>query len=119
MLWLILFAGTGLAAFLFWWLIIETEGVYLGRRVVVGLYDLYAHRYDRIKQFDEHADLTLIAQPILSYVAPQDDPLVLDVGTGAGRLPLIMARNARFRGHVSRAGRQPPDAGEGAAKGPS
>ena len=100
MLWLALLAAAGLAAFLFWWLIIETEGVYLGRRVVVGLYDLYAHRYDRIKQFDEYADLTLIAAPILERVAPRDDPLILDVGTGAGRLPLLMARNGRFRGRV-------------------
>ncbi len=100
MMWLILIVGAGLAAFLFWWLIIETEGVYLGRWAVVGLYDLYAHRYDRVKQFDEHADLTLITEPILAEIAPRDDPLILDVGTGTGRLPLLMARNGRFRGHV-------------------
>jgi len=100
MIWLLLLCGFGAAGFLFWWLIIETEGVYLGRRVVVGLYDLVAHRYDRIKQFDEHADLMLIAQPILSRLAPKDDPLILDVGTGTGRLPLLMARHARFHGQI-------------------
>ena len=98
--WLFLLLGLCLAGFLIWWLVIETEGVYLGRRVVIGLYDLYAHRYDRIKQFDEHADLTLISQPILSGIAPRDDPLMLDLATGTGRLPLFMARNGRFRGHV-------------------
>ena len=86
--------------FLFWWLIVETEGVYLGRRVVILLYDLYASRYDRVKQFDEQADLMLISQPIMARVRPQADPLILDVATGAGRLPLIMARNGCFRGHV-------------------
>ena len=88
------------AAFLIWWLIFETEGVYLGRRAVIALYDLYAHRYDRIKQFDETADLTLIAEPILERIAPQTDPLILDLATGTARLPLIMARHARFEGHV-------------------
>ncbi|MCY4063661.1 MAG: class I SAM-dependent methyltransferase [Chloroflexi bacterium] len=86
--------------FLFWWLIVETEGVYIGRRVVILLYDLYASRYDRVKQFDDHADLMLISQPIMARIQSQTDPLILDVATGAGRLPLIMARNGRFRGHV-------------------
>ena len=86
--------------FLVWWLIFETEGVYLGRRVVVALYDLYASRYDRIKQFDEQADLALVSQPILDRIQPLVDPLILDLATGTGRLPLIMARNASFHGHV-------------------
>ena len=86
--------------FLFWWLVIETEGVYLGRRMVILLYDLYASRYDRVKQFDEQADMMLISQPIMARTLPQADPLILDVATGAGRLPLIMARNGSFRGHV-------------------
>ncbi len=86
--------------FLVWWLIFETEGVYLGRRVVIAPYDLYAHRYDRIKQFDESADLALLSQPLLERIKPDTDPLILDVATGTARLPLIMARNARFDGHV-------------------
>ncbi len=57
--------GVALLVFLIWWLIIETEGVYLGRRVVVALYDLYAERYDRIKQFDQRADLLLLSEPLL------------------------------------------------------
>ena len=89
-----------IASFLIWWLIIATEGVYLGRRVVIALYNLYAGRYDRIKEFDEYADIALLSQPILSLTEPQTDPLILDIATGTGRLPLIMARNARFGGHV-------------------
>ncbi len=89
-----------LLGFLFWWLIVETEGVYLGKRMVILLYDLYATRYNRVKQFDEQADLILISQPIMARIQPQADPLILDVATGAGRLPLIMARNGSFRGHV-------------------
>jgi len=86
--------------FLGWWLIIETEGVYLGKRTVILLYDLYAARYDRVKQFDEQADLMLISQPIMARIHPLADPLMLDVATGAGRLPLIMARNGCFQGQV-------------------
>ncbi len=93
-------AAIFVVAFLIWWLIFETEGVYLGRRVMVALYDLYAARYDRIKQFDETADITLISQPLLDRIAPLDNPLILDVATGTARVPLIMARNARFRGRV-------------------
>ena len=89
-----------IGGFFVWWLIFETEGVYLGRRVVIALYDLYAHRYDRIKQFDESADLALISQPLLERIAPDTGPLILDVATGTARLPLIMARNTRFDGHV-------------------
>ena len=97
---LLLGAAILFAAFLIWWLIFETEGVYLGRRVVVALYDLYAGRYDRIKQFDETADITLISQPLLNRIAPVADPLMLDVASGTGRVPLVMARNARFQGHI-------------------
>jgi ubiquinone/menaquinone biosynthesis C-methylase UbiE len=86
--------------FLFWWLVIETEGVYLGKRMVIALYDLYASRYDRVKQFNEGADLTLISQPMMAGIHPLADPLILDVASGTGRLPLIMARNGSFRGHV-------------------
>ena len=95
-----LIAGFLIIGFLVWWLFIETEGVYLGKRVVVALYDLYASRYDRIKQFDEQADLVLISRPIMARIQPLADPLILDVATGTGRLPLIMARNASFQGHV-------------------
>lgn len=89
-----------LVGFLYWWLIIETEGVYLGKRAVIALYDLYASRYDRVKQFDETADMALISQPIMARIKPLTDPLILDVATGTGRLPLIMARNGAFQGHV-------------------
>ena len=92
--------GLLVGAILLWWLLIETEGVYLGRRVVIALYDLVAHRYDSIKQFDETADQVLVAQPILSAIELLTDPLVLDVGTGTGRVPLLLARNAHFDGHV-------------------
>lgn len=88
------------AGFFIWWLLIETEGVYLGKRAVIWLYDRYARRYDRVKQFDEYSDQLLLAEPLLDRISPQLDPLILDVATGTGRLPLLLAGNGRFHGHV-------------------
>lgn len=82
------------------WLLIDTEGVYLGRRIVVGLYDAYAKRYDRIKQFDDVTEHLYLAQPIMNALQPHTDPLVLDVATGTGRLPLALCQHARFEGHI-------------------
>ena len=83
-----------------WWLLIETEGVYLGRRVVVWLYDVYAGRYDGIKQFEPHHEFLLLAVPIMNELRPQTDPLVLDVATGTGRLPLALLAHSQFTGRV-------------------
>lgn len=81
-----------------WWLLIASEGVYLGRRVVVWLYDLVALRYDAIKGYDATYDHMFLAQPIMQRVAPDTAPYVLDVATGTGRLPLAMLRHAHFEG---------------------
>ncbi len=83
-----------------WWLLVASEGVYLGRRVVIWLYDLYAERYDEIKQYSKEYDHMLLAQPIMSGIAPQTAPLVLDVATGTGRLPLALLRHRRFHGRI-------------------
>lgn len=85
---------------LVWWLFFETEGVYLGRRVVIWLYDLYAGRYDAIVQQDDIGDHVHLAQPIMAKMHPHTDPLVLDVATGTGRLPLALCQHARFEGQV-------------------
>lgn len=83
-----------------WWLLIESEGVYLGRRVVIWLYDVYAGRYDGIKQFSKQYDFQFLAQPIMEKIAPIKAPLVLDVATGTARLPLTLRRHARFQGRI-------------------
>lgn len=94
--------GTVLALLgvLAWWLLIASEGVYLGRRMVIWLYDLYAHRYDGVKGYMREYEEMYLAKPIMQTIAPQTNPLVLDVATGTGRLPLAMARNENFNGHT-------------------
>lgn len=96
---LLVLAGLGVAA-LVYWLLIVTEGVYLGRRVVIWLYDWYAGRYDEIKHFRSEYDHLFLSQPILKLIAPQKDPRVLDVATGTGRLPLALLRHGQFDGRI-------------------
>ncbi|MGJ3238235.1 MAG: class I SAM-dependent methyltransferase [Anaerolineae bacterium] len=85
---------------LLWWLLIRTEGVYLGQRVVIGLYDLYARRYDGIVQHDDIEEHLHLAQPLMMRLDPQTTVRVLDVATGTGRLPLALCQHARFEGQV-------------------
>jgi ubiquinone/menaquinone biosynthesis C-methylase UbiE len=83
-----------------WWLLIASEGVYLGRRVVIWLYDLYAHKYDGIKNYIREYEHMFLAQPIMDAIVPNRKPLILDVATGTGRLPLAMVRHGQFQGRV-------------------
>jgi ubiquinone/menaquinone biosynthesis C-methylase UbiE len=93
-------AGLALLGVLVWWLLIASEGVYLGRRVVIWLYDLFANRYDRVKNYVREYEELFLAAPMMQRLEPQHDPLILDVATGTGRLPLAMMRNRTFTGRV-------------------
>ncbi len=90
----------GLIALLAWYLLIKTEGVYLGWRVVIWLYDVYAQHYDRIKNFDPTYETLFLGRPIVACLRENPAPLVLDVATGTGRLPLILLEQEDFTGHV-------------------
>ncbi|MEP7291475.1 MAG: methyltransferase domain-containing protein [Chloroflexota bacterium] len=83
-----------------WWLLIASEGVYLGQRVVIWLYDRYAGRYDDIKHYSKEYDHSLLAQPIMAGIAPIKNPLMLDVATGTARMPLAMLRHRQFQGRI-------------------
>lgn len=83
-----------------WWLLITTEGVYLGRRAVIGLYDLYARRYDHIKQYNSAMEAATLGRPLLRALLDIPAPMVLDVATGTGRLPLALFGQPAFNGYV-------------------
>lgn len=85
---------------LVWWLLIASEGVYLGQRVVIWLYDLYASRYDATKRIQPRYERALLAQPLLDGIAPHRAPMTLDVATGTGRLPLALLEHPDFQGQV-------------------
>lgn len=97
---LLIAAGAIFLIGLGWWLLIETEGVYLGRRMVIWLYDLYAGRYDDIKGFRSDYDHQFLAQPMMERIAPVRSPLVLDIASGTGRLPLALLNHAHFQGRI-------------------
>lgn len=89
----------GLLLFLlFYWLIIDTEGAFLGRRVVVWLYDLTAHRYDAIKEFDTADEEHLVVRPLMAALADCPAPVILDVATGTGRVPFDLLQQPTFTG---------------------
>jgi ubiquinone/menaquinone biosynthesis C-methylase UbiE len=83
-----------------WWLFIETEGIYLGKRVVIWLYDIYATRYDRIKGNDDVDEHIILAAPMMAKLRPHENPLILDVASGTGRMPLALCQHARFDGYI-------------------
>lgn len=86
--------------FALWYLLVKTEGIYLGRGVVIWLYDRYANRYDAIKQYDPVNEDLYLAQPILQRLPHVRAPLVLDVATGTGRLPLALLEQPSFQGRI-------------------
>lgn len=73
-----------------YWLLVSTEGAYLGPRVVTKLYDRYASRYDRVKEYDERYEQHFVGQPVARFLAERAEELaqpvwILDVATGTGR----------------------------------
>lgn len=98
----VLFAVLLIAAIvaLLYWLLVITEGVYLGRRVVVWLYDITAHKYDGIKEFDAGAEHFFVTKPYLKHLPPHPAPRLLDVATGTGRVPYFLFTEPTFNGKV-------------------
>jgi SAM-dependent methyltransferase len=97
MFWLIPLA---LLALLLYWELVIAEGVHLGPRVVIGLYDLAALRYERIKKFDPAVEDEFLGQPLIEQLISIDAPRVLDVAAGTGRLARALLRQTAFDGVV-------------------
>jgi ubiquinone/menaquinone biosynthesis C-methylase UbiE len=100
----VLLAVVALAALagLAYWLVVVTEGAYLGRRAVRWLYDHGAATYDDVKQYRADEERAFLGVPVFERldetVGPA--PLVLDVATGTGRLPLALLALPAFAGRV-------------------
>ena len=100
MAWLLIVPAILLLAGIAYWLLVTTEGVFLGRRVVVWLYDITAHNYDAIKEFDRDDERLAIARPLLNALSGLSAPRVLDVATGTGRVPALLLDESGFRGQI-------------------
>ena len=84
-----------------YYLLVTTEGVFLGRRMVVWLYDRVAHRYDALKEFDPDYEEAFLARPLLHRLSHLRQPHLLDVATGTGRVPALLMGRDDFRGRVT------------------
>jgi ubiquinone/menaquinone biosynthesis C-methylase UbiE len=100
MIWIVVLASLLIIAFALWWLLIRSEGVYLGKRTVIWLYDIYAARYDAIVQHDDIEEHLHLAAPIMNHLSPETQPLILDVATGTGRMPLALCQHTAFDGQI-------------------
>jgi ubiquinone/menaquinone biosynthesis C-methylase UbiE len=83
-----------------YWLFILTEGAYLGPRAVRFLYDWGAKSYDQVKAYDQGDDAWNLAIPLEKRLRGWREPLILDVGTGTGRVLLSLLRRPDFQGHL-------------------
>jgi ubiquinone/menaquinone biosynthesis C-methylase UbiE len=89
-----------LLALLLYWQLILAEGTYLGKRTVAWLYDLFAKRYNAIKQFNDADDARFLGAPLALSLQGSAAPLVLDVATGTSRLPVALFQQPVFHGRI-------------------
>jgi ubiquinone/menaquinone biosynthesis C-methylase UbiE len=99
--WLGIGFACAVVVILLYWLLITTEGAFLGRRVVIWLYDITAHKYDGIKQYDPRDERLLVTRPILNATTAILEPAILDVATGTGRVPFDLFQDPAFTGTVT------------------
>jgi ubiquinone/menaquinone biosynthesis C-methylase UbiE len=76
------------------------EATHLGARVQSWLYDRWAKKYDKGKRESQLHDAEMLARPVLDFLKNVSSPLILDLATGTGRLPLALLRESEFGGHV-------------------
>ncbi len=93
----------GVAALVYWQLVVA-EGTYLGPRAVALMYDWVSRRYDAIKQYVPQDERWFLAGPLHRVMEGLTCPLLLDVATGTGRVPMALLRNQfggeRFSGQI-------------------
>jgi ubiquinone/menaquinone biosynthesis C-methylase UbiE len=77
------------------------EGTRLGPRVQSWLYDRWAKKYDAGKAESMARDADMLARPALEALRGIPAPLVLDLATGTGRLPIALLAESGFTGHIT------------------
>lgn len=100
LMWLLGFVGLLILGIVVYWQLVIAEGTYLGQWIVTWLYDLTAHRYDAIKQFDNDVEAIFLGRPLATALQGIPAPLVLDIGTGTARLPLALLAQPSFQGKI-------------------
>ena len=87
---------------LFLWVFFLTNGAFFGSGFVQWLYRRSAWFYDWMKHNTPEAETEFLGEPIGARLAGLgvDEPLVLDVATGTGRVLAALLRRPGFRGTV-------------------
>ena len=83
-----------------YWLLITTEGTYLGPRVVALLYDWTARSYDRIKNVQLVYEAERIGIPLAERLGESPGQRVLDVACGTGRVALALRLSGGYLGTI-------------------
>ncbi len=83
-----------------YYLLIVTEGTYLGTRVVVLLYDWVAQKYDGMKKLRPVYESFFLGIPLAEALREVPSPRILDVATGTGRLPRTLYPELGDRGLI-------------------
>lgn len=92
--------GGLLALLLLYWLIVLAEGAYFGPAAVRLLYQRGAAIYDGVRAQVVASDEAVLL-PLLRSALPAGPARVLDVATGTGRVPLLLARQPWFAGTLA------------------
>lgn len=81
-----------------YWLVVIGEGAYLGPWAVRLIYRLGAPHYDAVRAATLAQDSELLLPVLCAALAGVERPRVLDVATGTGRVPLLLAAAPGFDG---------------------
>lgn len=100
MIWISVALGLALLGLFLYWQIIIAEGVYLGQRIVTWLYDVTADHYNQIKDYHPEDEYQYVGKPLQHLIGSDFEGLILDVATGTGRLPKVIAQIPQFTGQV-------------------
>lgn len=106
--WAVVAVIVAVLAVLLYWLLVVTEGTYLGPRIVTLLYDWTAPRYDRIKNLQYIHEMQRLGIPLAEALRDAAAPRVLDVATGTGRLPLALLHQEDLASRVVGVDRSAP-----------
>jgi ubiquinone/menaquinone biosynthesis C-methylase UbiE len=92
--------GTGAITAILYWIVVVGEGAYLGPWAVRLIYRLGAAHYDRVRSATHANDPQLLLPILRESLAGVAHPQVLDVATGTGRVPLLLADEPDFAGTI-------------------
>ena len=92
--------GIVLGGVLVYWTLIIGEGTYFGKPVVRWIYSRGARIYDRVRRNVTATDHVQLAMPLRVALLHQPTAPALDVATGTGRVPLLLAAEPWYSGAI-------------------